>query len=450
VRGGRLALGLAWLGLSTLASAEPKPVAWTNLNPRSVTVGQPVTLTIDLYVPSSFSGAARFPQLEVRDAVVVFVDDGPSLTQRMGQQDYAGQRRSYKIYPQREGAFAVPDFTVKVSFPGEGGATTRAAAPAKGGSFEATIPAAARRASHFLATSSFQVQADTDRPMAGLRTGDSFTRTVTMTAADAFAMMLPPLAFAPVDGLAVYPAQPKVQDHGDGRDEPRVAERVESTTYVLQKPGSYELPAAEIAWWDTRSQTLRRATVPELDLAVAARPEVQAEIPLPPDPGEQPAVPDPWRPLREAVRRVGPLALVALAVAGVILRLLRAPLRALAARRAARRRARDESEAAYLTRVAEAARSGRPKELLAATYRWLDRRPRASREEARLDRFVMQSGDPDLPEVAAALVEGALEVEEVSDVPSSERFAGALARAAERTAPPAAAAPGSLGPLNPS
>ena len=133
-----------------------------------------------------------------------------------------------------------------------------------------------------------------------------------------------------------------------------------------------------------------------------------------------------------------------------ILRLLRAPLRALGARRTARRRAREESPAAYLARVAEAARSGRPKELLAATYRWLDRRPRTAPEAARLDRFVQQSGDAELPEVSAALVDAALEVEEVSDVESSERFARALARAAERTAPAAPPAPGSLGPLNPS
>jgi hypothetical protein len=443
------AIALGALAVSTLASAEPKPVAWTNVNPRSVTVGQPVTLTVDVYVPASFTGAPRFPQLEVRDAVVLFVDEGPDLNQRMGPQDYSGRRRSYKIYPQREGDFTVPDFAVKVSYTGEDG-PMRVATPAKGGSFHAAIPPGARGVDHFLATSSFQVQADTDRPLTELRAGDAFTRTVTLTAANAFAMMLPPLAFPPIDGLAVYPAQPKVADRAGEGDEPRVAERVESATYVVQKPGSYRLPAAEIAWWDTRSQTLRRASVPELEFSVEPRPETAAEIPLPPDPGERQAAPDPWRPLREALRRFGPAALVALVAAGVALRLLREPLRALGARRAARRVAREESEAAYLARVAEAARSGRPKELLAATYRWLDRRPRTASGAARLDRFVQQSGEAELPEVQAALVDAALEPDEVSDVEAAERFAKALARAAGRVAPAAAPPPGSLGPLNPS
>ncbi|HEY7924353.1 MAG TPA: BatD family protein [Vicinamibacteria bacterium] len=446
----RFSAALACLAVPAIASAAPKPFAWTNVHPRSVTVGQPVTLTVDVYVPSFFTGAPRFPQLEVKDAVVVFIDEGTNLNQRVGQQDYAGQRRSYKIYPQREGEFVVPDFAVKVSYTGEDG-PVRVPAPAKGGAFQATIPAGARGVDHFLATSSLELLADTDRPLAGLRAGDAFTRTITMTAADAFAMMLPPLAFAPVDGLAVYPAQPKVADTSAGeRGEARVAERRESVTYVLQKPGSYRVPATEIAWWDTRAQTLRRATLPELEFAVAAGPEAQAEIPLPEDPGQPKAAPDSWRPLREALRRFGPAALVALVAAGVILRLLRAPLQALGARRTARRRAREEAPAAYLARVAEAARTGRPKELLAATYRWLDRRPRTAAEAARLDRFVHQSGDAELPEVSAALVDAALEAEEVSDVESSERFARALARAAERTAPAAAPAPGSLGPLNPS
>ena len=446
----RCGAALACLAVPALASAAPKPFAWTNVHPRSVTVGQPVTLTVDVYVPSFFTGAPRFPQLEVKDAVVVFIDEGTNLNQRVGEQDYAGQRRSYKIYPQREGDFTVPDFAVKVSYNGEDGGPLRVATPAKGGSFHAAIPAGARGVDHFLATSSLQVQADTDRPLAELRTGDSFTRTVTLTAADAFAMMLPPLAFPAVEGLAAYPAQPRVADRGGERDEPRVAERVEAVTYVLQKPGSYRLPAVEIAWWDTRSQTLRRASVPELAFDVGSRPEGQAEIPLPPDPGDQSAAPDRWRPLREGLRRFGPAALVALVALGVLLRLLRAPLRALGARRTARRRAREESEAAYLARVAEAARSGKPKELLAATYRWLDRRPRAASEAARLDRFVQQSGDADLPEVSAALVDAALEADEVSDTESAERFARALARAAGRGAPAAGRPAGSLGPLNPS
>ncbi len=240
----RFGAALACLAVPALASAAPKPFAWTNVHPRSVTVGQPVTLTVDVYVPSFFTGAPRFPQLEVKDAVVVFIDEGTNLNQRVGEQDYAGQRRSYKIYPQREGEFVVPDFAVKVSYTGEDG-PMRVPAPAKGGSFQATIPAGARGVDHFLATSSLELQADTDRPLAGLRAGDSFTRTITMTAADAFAMMLPPLAFAPVDGLAVYPAQPKVADTSGGeRGEARVAERRESVTYVLQKPGSYRLPAS--------------------------------------------------------------------------------------------------------------------------------------------------------------------------------------------------------------
>jgi hypothetical protein len=449
VRRRRVSAALACLAVPALASAEPKPFAWTNVHPRSVTVGQPVTLTVDVYVPSFFTGAPRFPQLEVKDAVVVFIDEGTDLNQRVGQLDYAGQRRSYKIYPQREGTFEVPDFAVKVSFSGEGGAPTRLPAPAKGGSFQATIPAAARGLDHFLATPSFQLQADTDRPLTELRAGDSFTRTITMTAADAFAMMLPPLALPPVEGLAVYPAQARVADSGGERDEPRVGERVEKVTYVLQKPGSYRLPAAEIPWWDTRSQTLRRATLPELEFTVEARPEAQAEIPLPPDPSEPMAAPDPWRPLREALRRYAPAALAALVVVGLLLRLLRAPLGALAARRTARRRAQEESPAAYLARVAEAARSGRPKELLTATYRWLDRRPRSSAEAARLDRFVEQSGEPELKAVVPELVDAALQAEEVADVESSERYVRALARAAQVVAPAGPAAPGALGPLNP-
>jgi BatD DUF11 like domain len=401
------ALWMAWLlGVPTALRAEGKALVYTSLHPKAVTVGQPVTLTVDVFVPTYFTGAPRFPPLDVKEAMVVFVDEGQNLTESVGEVTYAGQRRSYLIYPQREGAFEVPSFEVKVSYAVDGKASPRTSASGRGGSFTAAVPEAARRLEHFIATPSFQLTESTDRPLEGLEVGDSITRTITMTAVEAFAMMLPPLSFPPVDGLGVYPAEGRVSDSSGERGAARVGKRVELVTYVMRKEGDYRLPAIDIDWWDTVARTVRRASLAELALSVAGNPNLKAEIPLPEDPSEKPPPPDPWKPLREALRRYGPVAAVLVLSVALLLRLFRARIRALRERHQARRREREESAAAHLERLRKAALAG-PTELLAATYRWLDRRGDSS-AAARLDRFAKESGDPALPGLADALVVSAL------------------------------------------
>ena len=48
------------------------------------------------------------------------------------------------------------------------------------------------------------------------------------------------------EGLAVYPAQPTLQDRSDRRTDVLSATRVDRVTYMLEKPGDYVLPAIEL------------------------------------------------------------------------------------------------------------------------------------------------------------------------------------------------------------
>jgi hypothetical protein len=147
----RLGTGaLLIFGLAAAAHAqepEPKPLARARIAPRSATVGQAVTLTVDVLVPTYFVGAPRFPPLDVRDAVVVFQDvGGQNFTEAIGGQTYAGQSRSYLIHPQRPGSYEIPPFAVSVRFAFAGGATAPTPVRVPGGGFSASIPEAARGA----------------------------------------------------------------------------------------------------------------------------------------------------------------------------------------------------------------------------------------------------------------------------------------------------------------
>jgi BatD DUF11 like domain len=442
-----IAVALASAGASA-GAAEGKPFAWAGLGPKTVTVGEPVTLTVVVYVPTWFTGAPKFPPIDVKDAMVVFLEEGgTNLSQKVGEAEYAGQQRQYLIYPQRAGEFTVRSFTVSVRYAIETRPSPPTAVPAQGGRFTATIPAAAAGLGYFVAAPAFRLTAATDRRLADLKVGDSFTRTITMAAAGDFAVMLPPLSFPGADGLSVYPAQPRLSDTGIERGEPRIGTRIESATYALQKEGAFQLPPVEIAWWDTNARVLRRSRLDAVDFSVAPNPGLQAEIPLPVDPEAEKAAAaaHDWR--RYALT-YGPIAFGVVVAVGLLVSLLRLRLDSLRAWWAARRRKREESEAAHLARVEKAARSGRPGDLLNATYRWLDRRW-GTEGAARLDRFAEASGDPELPGLAEGLLKAALDDQGSGSADTSpDDFLKALLRAARRSSGRAAKGE-ALGPLNP-
>ena len=157
---------------------------------------------------------------------------------------------------------------------------------------------------------------------------------------------------------------------------------------------------------------------------------MKAEIPLPEDPSEKPPPPDPWKPLREALRRYGPGALVSVLAVLLGLQMFKGRILAFRQRRAARLRERQDSAAAYLEKVKAAAGSS-PAELLAATYRFLDRLGVDGTAAARLDVFARASGDPTFPALADAVVASGLAVgtDAGPGMGSSREFVEALVRA---------------------
>jgi hypothetical protein len=410
---------------------QPAPFARATVAPRSVTVGQPVTLTLDVFVPTWFPQAPEFPTLDIPDAVVVADPGNINLNEQAGGATVYGVRQEYAIYPQRAEAYRIPPIGLSIVYAidAKPSAPTRvtAAAPA----FEATVPEAAKGLDYFVATTSFRLTASTDRKLENLSVGDSFTRTLTMTAVDAFAMMLPPLSFPPLDGMAVYPAQPVTSDAGGERSEPRTGKRVERVTYVLQKAGTFRLPAVEIAWWDTSAKTLRKASVAAVPFTVAPNPNAKDEIPLAPEPlSEVGAAAAHGRDWRTWIATHWPWLLAVFGTLLLLARLLSVRIRR---RLAAGASPPQPPEAAFFRRVREAARSRDASALLGATFRWLDRKE-SGPDAARLDRFAAASGVAGLPELSEAL-ESSLYVSSSSGPGgsfSADRFVAVLDRARRR------------------
>ncbi len=124
--------------------------------------------------------------------------------------------------------------------------------------------------------------------------GEPITRTLRLKADGLTAAQLPPLAAQAPAGMKQYPDQPVRKDipgsHGiTGMREEKVA-------LIPTRPGTLELPAVEMRWWNTRTDREEVARIPAETLQVVPAP-ANSVIPLPPAPvpsapraADQPAV----------------------------------------------------------------------------------------------------------------------------------------------------------------
>ena len=260
----------AWAQQTT----APEPVLNVIVDPPRVVVGQKTTLRIDVLAPNYTTSPPELPGFQVRNAVTRQLQSVNLSEQRDGT-NYAGVRFEFAIYPQEPGVFAISDQKVKVKYAAEPPAVREELLSLPRVSFDAFIPDAAADLNPYLAANQLRIEQSVQRSSEQLKVGDSITRIVTIKAEETPAMLLPPVTFPDVDGLAVYPGQPALQDKTEGRTDALTATRTDSATYILQRPGDYVLPAIDVRWWNAGEERVETAHLDAVTMQVAANPAVQ-------------------------------------------------------------------------------------------------------------------------------------------------------------------------------
>jgi hypothetical protein len=252
-------------------ASAPEPVLRVTLDPPRVVVGQKTTLQIDVLAPNYMTSPPELPGFQIRNAVTRPLQS-VNISEQRDASAYAGVRFEFAIYPQEPGSYAVVDQKVRLRYAADPPATREIEMPLPRVAFEAFIPGAAAGLHPFLAATGLTIEQEVQRSSNQLKTGDAVTRTVIIKAEGVPAMLLPPRKFAAVDGLAVYPAQPSLEDKTIGRTDTMSSTRVDSATYMLQRPGAYSLPAIDVRWWNLGSGKIETAHLDAIALQVAANP----------------------------------------------------------------------------------------------------------------------------------------------------------------------------------
>jgi hypothetical protein len=369
-----------------------------------VWVGQAVAFNVEVIVPTWFTGAPRFPELEVQNAVTLSPEAATNFVVQSAGKTFSAQARRYLIFPQAKGKYTVPSVKVEVTYALPDG---KPSAPASLSSspltFEARVPAGAEGAKYFLTTDSFQISQSLDRKAEGLKVGDSITRTVSMTAENTVGMTLPPLSFEAPDGIRLYTGPPKVSEKAErGKVE---AARIETVTYVLEKEGSYKLPEIVILWWNPQTKRMNRAFLPVIEFKAGGNPGVNAEVFAGSEEIEKQSSDAPERTLRDRLKRVLHWVLMIFGLFLFFLAIRRVlSLKGISIRsyRAERKRQKADAEITDFKRFKKASLSDDPRASLRELMAWLDRtntRP----VTPTLEQFAGESGMPELLRAQEAL-----------------------------------------------
>ena len=243
---------------------------------RDIWAGQQVTLDLDLKTTGFSFSNSHFNLPEVKGAFLMQTDTTTvKLTDNIDGQDWQSVRYPLALYPQKAGQLKVPPinvrFTTSAGFGSEEKAFDFQTEP-----LELTIklPPGAKPGDLVVTTTTFELEHDWQPATAVTKTGDAVTLNVTRKARNIAAMLLPPLPVFRVEGLASYPQTPEVTDKTDRGDLTGV--RIDRITWVVEKPGIYEIPGIRFQWWDPDRRELKQQLIPGLSLDIPPSTEKQA------------------------------------------------------------------------------------------------------------------------------------------------------------------------------
>jgi hypothetical protein len=227
---------------------------------------------------------------ELGDAVIEKMGDDSNYNTQINGVNYLVTERKYAIFPQKSGSVTIKPLLLTAEVvangrsPFNGFFNSRTTRTKKVLSKSVTLDVkpvpSTFTGKHWLSSEQLELKEQWSSDYQQIKVGEPLTRTLTLLAKGATVGQLPEINVAPIDDqLKTYPDQPVLQEqkHPEGL----IAFREEKIALIPSKAGRYKLPAIEIPWFNTQSQKMEIARIPETTLiaidAVGSSP-VQAPV----------------------------------------------------------------------------------------------------------------------------------------------------------------------------
>ena len=246
--------------------------------PPNPTIQSQVFYTLRLYTRIEIS-QALFHEPELADAVIERLGEDSNYNRQVNGVNYSVTERKYAIFPQKSGRLTIKPLVLTAevltsSRPGfnsffNSQMTKTKRVESKAITLDVKPVPTAFTGKHWLPAQQLVLKQEWSGDTQQMKVGEPLTRTLTLAAKGATVGQLPVLNTTDSsDRLKVYPDQPVLQEQkkADGL----LAFREEKIALIPSQTGSYTLPAIEIPWFNTESQKMELAKIPETTLTAVA------------------------------------------------------------------------------------------------------------------------------------------------------------------------------------
>lgn len=247
-------------------------------------VGQALIVSIEVSTNRWFSQGSKINNFSLADTVMMANN---SITingsKKLKGTTWAMQTHELTLYPTRAGEYEFPSLKVGVSINTENNGVVSGLVTTPSQLFTISIPGELSKITNYIVSSEVTLTIDgqfTDESPYAV--GEAITQTLTLSAIDTPAMMLPPLLLSveeqeALNGVSIYHKPAKVFDHSNRGS--LKGTRIESYTYIFEKAGEYTIPEKLLYWWNTSNNSLELITIPKSQWIVAKSVSAQSKLP---------------------------------------------------------------------------------------------------------------------------------------------------------------------------
>lgn len=237
-------------------------------------VQEQIIVTLRLYTTIGLNGIDLQP-LQVKDALVVQLDEKQYQTKINGRPGAVVETR-YALFPQQSGELIIPSMLYQVSLAsGQRDLWDRFYGNNQNNVLRLrtdeqrlnVLPTPTSVASgDWLPANNVSLSEHWSTSIDSLKIGEPITRSITIKADGLTAGQINPLKFDSIDGLTFYNDQAQNDDQKSANGV--MGTRIETVAIVPTKAGHFTLPEVKVNWWDTKSNSVRTATLPPVHLTV--------------------------------------------------------------------------------------------------------------------------------------------------------------------------------------
>jgi len=265
----------------TVAEAIQNPVntddffLTSTVSKENIYVQEQLLYTVKIYFSVPFDQGAQLGPPAAENAVIQQLGNDISLQEVIDGLRYNVIERRFVLFPQSSGNMEISpiNFTATVGrrrtgsiFSGQ--MTGGRAINLSSDSHLITVqskPASYPVDATWLPSSNLVLEETWSNSLQGLETGDAITRNLRVRADGLSSSLLPDIQYIETESLKFYPDQPSREDLANQNGVTGI--RSQGTAIVANEGGDFVLPALEIPWWNTLTDNLEYARLPEYTLS---------------------------------------------------------------------------------------------------------------------------------------------------------------------------------------